>query len=157
MAQVMASVANGGKIYRPTLIKGSYAPIAEINLKPETVRKIRTALRDVVAGGTGKNAFLPYVSIGGKTGTVQVVSKRVGLTGEKYMDHAWFVAFAPVDNPEIALAVFVEHGGGGGAVAAPIAKQVMAAYFGPKLQKRSDTAQGENGVKEGLEDEDVEH
>ncbi len=114
MAQVMASVANGGKIYKPTLIKGSYEPIATVALKPDTVRRIRAALHDVVAGGTGKNAFLPYIPVGGKTGTVQVVSKSSGLTGEKYMDHAWFVAFAPTDAPELAMAVFVEHGGGGG-------------------------------------------
>lgn len=132
MAQVMASVANGGKIYKPTLIKGSYEPVATVDLKPDTIRRIRAALHDVVAGGTGKNAFLPYVSVGGKTGTVQVVSKSSGLSGEKYMDHAWFVAFAPTDKPEIALAVFVEHGGGGGAVAAPIAKLAVDAYMGPK-------------------------
>lgn len=137
MAQVMASVANGGKIYKPTLIKGSYQPIATVDLKPETIRRIRAALHDVVAGGTGKNAFLPYVSVGGKTGTVQVVSKSSGLTGEKYMDHAWFVAFAPTDKPEIALAVFVEHGGGGGAVAAPIAKLAIDAYMGPKKRPAS--------------------
>ncbi|MDP2279001.1 MAG: penicillin-binding transpeptidase domain-containing protein, partial [Nitrospirota bacterium] len=48
---------------------------------------------------------------------------------ERFMDHAWFVAFAPVDNPEIAVSVFVEHGGGGGAVAAPIAKRAIEAYL----------------------------
>ena len=135
MAQVMASVANEGKIYQPTLIKGDYSPIATVELKPDTVRRIRAALHDVVAGGTGKNAMSSLVPVGGKTGTVQVVGKSSGLTGEKYMDHAWFVAFAPTDRPEIALAVFVEHGGGGGAVAAPIAKAAIDAYFGPR--KRS--------------------
>ncbi|NLI29126.1 MAG: penicillin-binding protein 2 [Nitrospiraceae bacterium] len=132
MAQVMASVANGGRIYKPTLIKGAYDPVRTVALKPDTVQRIRKALHDTVAVGTGKNAFLPYVSVGGKTGTVQVVSKTSGLKGEKYMDHAWFVAFAPTDAPEIAMAVFVEHGGGGGAVAAPIAKTAIDAYFGPK-------------------------
>lgn len=132
MAQVMASVANGGRIFKPTLVKGTYAPASTVGLKPDTVQRIRKALNDVVAGGTGKNAFLPYVSVGGKTGTVQVVSKSSRLSGEKYMDHAWFVAFAPTDKPEIAMAVFVEHGGGGGAVAAPIAKLALDAYMGPK-------------------------
>lgn len=135
MAQVMAAVANEGKIYQPTLIKGDYSPVATVELKPDTVRRIRAALHDVVAGGTGKNAMSSLVPVGGKTGTVQVVGKSSGLTGEKYMDHAWFVAFAPTDRPEIALAVFVEHGGGGGAVAAPIAKAAIDAYFGPR--KRS--------------------
>ncbi len=135
MAQVMASVANGGKIYKPTLIKGDYEPVATVDLQPDTIRRISAALHDVVAGGTGKNAMSALVPVGGKTGTVQVVSKSSGLTGEKYMDHAWFVAFAPTDNPEIAIAVFGEHGGGGGAVAAPIAKTAIDAYFGPR--KRS--------------------
>ncbi|HSW64806.1 MAG TPA: penicillin-binding protein 2 [Dissulfurispiraceae bacterium] len=135
MAQVMASVANGGKIYKPTLIKGDFSPVATVELKPDTIRRIRAALHDVVAVGTGNNAMSSLVPVGGKTGTVQVVGKSSGLTGEKYMDHAWFVAFAPTDRPEIALAVFVEHGGGGGAVAAPIAKTAINAYFGPR--KRS--------------------
>jgi penicillin-binding protein 2 len=55
------------------------------------------------------------------------------------MDHAWFVAFAPVDNPEIALSVFVEHGGGGGAVAAPIAKRAIEAYI------KSQQSENKNG------------
>lgn len=151
MAQVMASVANGGRIYKPTLIKGVYEPTALVDLKPDTIRRIRTALHDVVAGGTGKNAMSALVPVGGKTGTVQVVSKSSGLTGEKYMDHAWFVAFAPTEKPEIALAVFVEHGGGGGAVAAPIAKAAIEAYFGPR--KRPAAGNSAAAVQERAQEE----
>jgi penicillin-binding protein 2 len=84
------------------------------------------------------------VKIGGKTGTAQVVGKNKGLSGEKYMDHAWFVAVAPIDNPEIALSVFVEHGGHGGSAAAPMAKKAIEAYFLNKGQgkEKIDAAKG---------------
>jgi penicillin-binding protein 2 len=73
----------------------------------------------------------------GKTGTAQVHAKRLGIMGEEeedsfpkeLRDHAWFIAFGPVPAPRIAIAVLVEHGGGGGAVAAPVARQVMDAYL----------------------------
>ncbi|MEW6738374.1 MAG: penicillin-binding protein 2 [Nitrospirota bacterium] len=131
MALMTATFANGGKIYKPSLIKIDQAPSGTITLKPETVKMIKEALSGVVneSNGTAQGARSSLAVIGGKTGTAQVVGKKKGLTGERFMDHAWFVAFAPVDNPEIALSVFVEHGGGGGAVAAPIAKRAIEAYF----------------------------
>lgn len=131
MAMMMSTVANGGYIYKPSLIKGNSRPSGRINLKPETIRIIKEALAGVVneSNGTGQGARSSIVMIGGKTGTAQVVGKKKGLGGERFMDHAWFVAFAPVDNPEIALSVFVEHGGGGGAVAAPIARRAIEAYI----------------------------
>jgi penicillin-binding protein 2 len=131
MALMTATLANGGKIYKPSLVKINQAPSGTINLKPETIKMIKEALSGVVnaSNGTAQGARSSLAVIGGKTGTAQVVGKKKGLTGERFMDHAWFVAFAPVDNPEIALSVFVEHGGGGGAVAAPIAKRAIEAYF----------------------------
>jgi penicillin-binding protein 2 len=57
---------------------------------------------------------------------------------EKYKDHAWFVAFAPVEKPQIALAVLVEHGGHGGTAAAPIAKRVIEAYIKFQIENRED-------------------
>jgi penicillin-binding protein 2 len=68
------------------------------------------------------------VKIGGKTGTAQVVSKNRALSGERFQDHAWFVAVAPVEQPEVAVSVFMEHGMHGSA-AAPIAKKAIEAYF----------------------------
>lgn len=131
MALVTATFANGGKTYKPLLVKNDQSPSGTINLKPETVRMIKEALSGVVndPNGTAQGARSSLTVIAGKTGTAQVVGKKKGLSGERFMDHAWFVAFAPVDNPEIALSVFVEHGGGGGAVAAPIAKRAIEAYF----------------------------
>ena len=99
--------------------------------------QVREALRDVVNTdrGTGKKARLNGIEVAGKTGTSQVVT--LGKTRLKasqvpwqQRDHAWFVAYAPVDAPEIAVAALVEHAdGGGGAVAAPVAHEVMAAVL----------------------------
>ncbi|MDI6729021.1 MAG: penicillin-binding protein 2 [Thermodesulfovibrionales bacterium] len=134
MALMTATFANGGKIYKPSLIKIDQSPSGIINLKPETIKMIKEALSGVVndPNGTAQGARSSLTVIAGKTGTAQVVGKKKGLSGERFMDHAWFVAFAPVDNPEIALSVFVEHGGGGGAVAAPIAKRAIEAYMKSK-------------------------
>jgi cell division protein FtsI/penicillin-binding protein 2 len=77
----------------------------------------------VVESGTGHAAYIPSFPIAGKTGTAQ------NPHGE---DHAWFVCFGPVKegvSPELVLAIVVEHGGKGGAIAAPIAKQIFTAYI----------------------------
>jgi len=86
--------------------------------------------------GTGKRSRLKNIIVSGKTGTVQVVRMKSNEELEKedevpykYRDHAWFVAFAPYEKPEIAVAVLVEHGGHGGTTAAPIAKKVFKKYF----------------------------
>lgn len=131
MAVMMSTFANGGTIHKPHLIKGTHAPAGVVKLKPETIEMIKDALSGVInePNGTAQGARSSLTVIGGKTGTAQVVGKKKGVVAERFMDHAWFVAFAPVDNPEIALAVFVEHGGGGGATAAPIAKRAIEAYF----------------------------
>jgi penicillin-binding protein 2 len=93
-------------------------------------------LVDVVAHGTGKRAALPDIAVAGKTGTSQVVAlgkERVPAAKLKWnqRDHAWFVAYAPAEDPTIAIATLVEHaeGGGGGAVAAPITHTVLQAFF----------------------------
>lgn len=140
MALMTAAVVNGGLLLEPTLLLNEKKRHTKIDVKESTLEIVKKAMAGVVsdAGGTAKGAQSQLVSIGGKTGTSQVVGKKKGLAGERFMDHAWFIAFAPVENPEIALAVFVEHGGGGGAVAAPIAKKAIEAYF---KGKRSSDAQ----------------
>ncbi|MFA5353513.1 MAG: penicillin-binding protein 2 [Thermodesulfovibrionales bacterium] len=147
MAMMMATVSNGGQIYEPTLLKGGSKPKGRVSIRPETLRLVKDALRGVVneSGGTAAAARSGIVSIGGKTGTAQVVGKKKGLTGEQFMDHAWFVALAPVDKPEIALSVFVEHGGHGGSAAAPMAKTAIEAYM---QSKRSAVGQGEKQAGE---------
>lgn len=131
MARMLATFVNGGTIYPLTLEKGGSKPIGRVELKPETISIIKDALAGVVnePGGTAHGSMSTHVVIGGKTGTAQVVGKQKGLKGEKFEDHAWFVAFAPVEKPEIALTVFVEHGGHGGSAAAPVAKKAIEAYL----------------------------
>lgn len=139
MARLVSSAVNGGKLYRPHILKDFFENNTEksVNLKPENVFLLKRALAGVVTEGTGGRARSSLVNIGGKTGTSQVIAQpeHGGSNAEEYRDHAWFVAFAPVDNPEIAVAVFVEHGGHGGSAAAPIAKNVIEEYFNCKLGK----------------------
>ncbi len=141
MAVMMGAVSNGGNLYRPTLLKDS-SPVLEgkAGIRPETLEKVRTYLGGVVnePGGTGWIAKSAVTTIGGKTGTAQVVGlkKDSKYLSEKYRDHAWFVAFAPVEKPEIAMSVLVEHGGHGGSAAAPIAKKAIEAYLLPPDKKR---------------------
>ena len=149
-ANMMAAVANGGMLLKPYIVKRIEEPggttikefFPEIRGKiagsSENLEVIRKALRDVVNGvrGTGKRSRLKNIIVSGKTGTVQVVRMKSNEELEKedevpykYRDHAWFVAFAPYEKPEIAVAVLVEHGGHGGTTAAPIAKKVFKKYF----------------------------
>ncbi|BCB97446.1 penicillin-binding protein 2 [Dissulfurispira thermophila] len=141
MALMTATFANGGKIYKPSLIKNNQSLQGIIPLRQETIKIIKEALSGVVnePNGTAQGAKSFLTVVAGKTGTAQVVGKKKGLSGERFTDHAWFVAFAPVDRPEIAISVFVEHGGSGGAVAAPIAKRAIEAYL--KGQKPRVTSQ----------------
>ena len=149
MANVIATVANGGTRYRPHFVRriesGAGDVVEEVQpevmgnagLRKSTLLQIREALRDVVnaPNGTGKKAKLPTIEVGGKTGTSQVfkmVGKQVKTNNmaKNLRDHAWFVAFAPVDAPEIAISVLIEHaGGGGGAMAAPVAHDIADFYF----------------------------
>jgi cell division protein FtsI/penicillin-binding protein 2 len=89
---------------------------------------VRKAMYQVVYGnrGTGRRVQIDGIAIAAKTGTAQVPNRD---------DDAWFVAFAPYENPAIAVAAVIEGGGGGGAVAGPIVRQVIEAYF-----KQSGTA-----------------
>jgi penicillin-binding protein 2 len=154
LANMMAAVANGGKLYRPYLVNKvesvdgatvrEYGPelIRNIELKPDTLKRVHEALADVVngAGGTGGAARSQMVRVAGKTGTAQVVEMKGGYVKTEQLayfnrDHAWFVSYAPVDNPQIAIAVLVEHGGHGGDAAAPMAKKVFEKFI--ELQKQS--------------------
>jgi len=149
MAHMVATIANGGTRYRPFYVKSidaldgrlrrEFEPevLSVANLKKSTIAQVHAAMRDVVMsdGGTGKKARVLGVEVAGKTGTAQVVKlgedrARSNKGAEATRDHAWFIAFAPVEAPEIAIAALVEHaGGGGGAIAAPIAQQVLHHYF----------------------------
>lgn len=135
-ALMIAEFSNGGYQIHPRLTK--FTGDRETELKSFTkipwginsaqYKRIHQALVAVVeeSGGTGKQSRIPGIQVAGKTGTAQVVSLNSRVNKE---DHAWFVAYAPAENPKIALAVIVEHGGHGGGAAAPIAKVVMEDYL----------------------------
>ncbi len=134
MALVAASVANGGVTPRPQLVREVIDPSGGIveRFRPESLdqamssgsaREVTEMMQAVVDSGTGTAAQIPGVAVAGKTGTAQTVPGQ--------NPHAWFIAFAPVEDPKLAVAVIVENGGAagseatGGAVAAPIAKQLI--------------------------------
>jgi penicillin-binding protein 2 len=109
------------------------------DIDPAALEEVRRALAGVVAepAGTGQRARTPLAAVAGKTGTAQVVAQKVPgkkLSG-RAEDHAWFVAYAPVEDPKIAVAVLVENSGHGGSVAAPIAKRVIEEYLKNAEQK----------------------
>lgn len=144
LAVAYSTFANGGYVLTPIIVKeievGENKIVTEdvpkikkrINLKPETIDIIRKALIGVVneSNGTGKASKIPNIIVAGKTGTAQVKAfkERKKLTGF-HNDHAWFVAFAPAFDPEIVVSVFVMHGGHGGGVAAPVAREIIDAFF----------------------------
>jgi penicillin-binding protein 2 len=148
MAHMTATIANGGTRYRPHYVKRIDAPDGTVRrvIEPEVLGQaeisqanlaiVREAMRDVVMSdrGTGKKSRIPGVVVAGKTGTAQVVAMgdraRSNKGARTTRDHAWFIAFAPYEAPEIAVATVIEHaGGGGGAIAAPVVKQVLEYYF----------------------------
>ncbi len=152
MAQVAEVVANGGIRYRPQFVREvegldgnatrTYEPIIEdkIDFDPAVLTEIRNAMSDVVngAGGTGHKAKLDGIEVCGKSGTAQVVGNKAANleSGEdedkipyKYRDNGWFIAFAPKDHPQIAVACIIEHGGHGGSSAAPVIHDVMKRFF----------------------------
>lgn len=147
MSHALANVLNYGKVFRPHLVNTitnpntgevrtiESEPVRQIALKTEHVDLIKRAMAGVVKEGTGARAFAgaAYES-GGKTGTAQVFSLKggkyvAGQVRERLRDHSWYVAFAPVDQPKIVVAVMVENGGFGAQSAAPIARQVFDYYL----------------------------
>lgn len=134
MALVAAGVANGGTIMVPHLVKEVRTPGGSLvtrvqprvwkhAMTPQTAGILNQFMQAVVTGGTGTSAQIPGIKVAGKTGTAE--------TGKPNVYTAWFIFFAPADNPTVAGAVVLENqlNGFGGAVAAPIAKQLMQAIL----------------------------
>ena len=143
LAHAIATVASDGAVYAPHLVKSIRnvgaggvrevvpQPTHTVPLKPEHLAVVKNALAGVSREGTSAAAFVKaaYASAG-KTGTAQLYSLKgekysAGRVDERLRDHAWYIAYAPVDKPRIALAVLVENGGFGAQAAAPIARQVF--------------------------------
>jgi penicillin-binding protein A len=129
MAEVAATVANGGRLMKPRFadrivrkdgrVKDRVEPDLQTKvMKPETAKQLGEMMGKVVEEGTATAAALQGVRVAGKTGTAEVANRTA--------NQAWFIAFAPIDKPKIAIAVTIERTQGqGGTVAAPIAKQVL--------------------------------
>jgi len=139
LVQLASFVANEGINYKPMIVNRIVSPEGKViktfepvmntdaRLKKETIRIVKDGMKGVVneGGGTAYGSRLEHVSMSGKTGTAQ----SVGEKGKNLGDHAWFIAYAPSDNPAIAISVLVEHGGHGSSVAAPVAKTITEAMF----------------------------
>lgn len=149
LAVMTATVANGGKVMRPYVIQRVEDRNGKVLLEPQPqeirsstfapahLQAVRDALEAVVneTGGTAWASRLPDIPFAGKTGTSQVVRLRDDNDRKRevpwqFKDHGLFVAYAPAGAPEIAVAVVVEHGSSGSAAAAPIARAIIASYFG---------------------------
>ncbi len=132
MAQMVAAIANGGRLMLPHVIldvegePGPREPVqtGSVGLKASTLEAIRDGMIGVVSpGGTAARIASDRYRIAGKTGTAQATGGA---------PHAWFAGFAPADDPRIALAVVVEHGGNGSTAAAPIARRMFDTALLPK-------------------------
>jgi hypothetical protein len=120
-----------------SLARDAKAESRKLPVAAGTLSLIRDALADVVEEGTATKAQLGPIRVAGKTGTAQVFKKSAGVDADKLpkdeRDHAWFIGYAPAENPEIAFAIVIEHGGHGGTTAAPVAKQVLEVFFADRL------------------------
>ena len=158
LVQAYSALANGGTRWRPRLIQRVISPdgtvlkeflpekTGEILLSQKTMAHLSQALLGVVnePGGTGAAARRPGEDVCGKTGTSQVIglpqsekARRSMKIADFHKDHALFVCYAPMKNPEIAVAVIAENAGGGGAVAAPVARKILDAYFDGIKQRQA--------------------
>jgi penicillin-binding protein 2 len=148
LAQAMATLANGGTLYRPRLVayvdnprtgeRRNFEPevVHRIPAKAEHIDFVKRAMAGVNKEGTGARAFAgaQYTS-GGKTGTAQVIAIKQNekyvesKVAERHRDHSWFIVFAPLESPKIAMAIIVENGGFGARAAAPIARAMLDYYL----------------------------
>jgi peptidoglycan glycosyltransferase len=133
MAMVTATIANGGLLMRPFVVERVVAPDGSTvtSTKPDSLGRaikensatdLAGMMEQVVRGGTGTAAQIPGIRVAGKTGTAE--------TGANHVNTTWFICFAPVENPKVAVAVVLERQSAtGGTTAAPIAKSIMEALL----------------------------
>ncbi|HIQ01850.1 MAG TPA: penicillin-binding protein 2 [Anaerolineales bacterium] len=146
MLNMMAATANGGILYRPQIVHHitdaggnvvqPFRPeiIRTLPISPENWTLIHEGLEGAVAYGTATRGQVDGVRVAGKTGTAQFcddIAQQMGIcgTGLAQPTHAWFIAFAPVEAPEIAVIVFIYNGGEGSVAAVPVAQEVLDWYF----------------------------
>lgn len=140
MAMITSCIANNGVMMSPILVnqvmstqgkkmKNSVPETLYKVMSPKTALEVKNMMKEVVVSGTGKSAAIKGVHVAGKTGTAEneITDKQ------KNKEHAWFIGFAPAEDPKIAVAVILEYSGStGGKTAAPIAQKIMAEFLGKK-------------------------
>jgi len=139
MAVLYGAIASSGRAVRPYLVARvdsagltirTTAPEAtRLPMRQEDIDVVKLGLERVVEWGTGTGARIEEISIAGKTGTAQNPPRP---------DHAWFIGYAPADEPEVVFAVLVENAGHGGTVSAPIAGRLIRAYFSPAVEPQAE-------------------
>jgi len=164
VTMMTAAVANGGILYQPQivaaitdsesrLVKFNHPVVRrEIPVKSKNFDIVREGMWMVVNWkyGTATETALPDVEVAGKTGTAEFFDPQIGRDlGGNLPSHAWFTAYAPYQNPEIAIVVFIYNGGEGSQVAAPIAKQILRGYFDIKAR---DKAAGNKSLLDQLQE-----
>jgi penicillin-binding protein 2 len=171
LAHATATLANGGKVLRPRLVRETVDPVdgartaqprqsgPDIAIPPQHLALVRQGMIDVNRVGTGRAAFAgaEYLTAG-KTGTAQVIGIRqdqkydARRIAERHRDHSLFMAFAPAEQPRLALAVIVENGGFGAQAAAPIARKVFDYVL---LGKTTPRERGQPGTGPTLSDAEM--
>ncbi len=166
LAYATAILANNGVAFRPRLVRQvqrsdnmaapEVKPEFNLSLNPEHLALVKRAMVAVMLpGGTAAQAGAgTSYAMAGKTGTAQVIAIKQGekyiesQVAERHRDHAWFITFAPADQPKIAMVVLVENGGHGSSTAAPIARKVLDYYFLGKVPKPLPTVHEAAGVED---------
>jgi len=138
IANMTAAIANGGTLYKPQLVRdvrdteGRIAralepqALRQMRVDPHNLALVREGMREAAMRGTALGANLADVNVAAKTGTAEFYGPKVD---GHLPTHAWFTAFAPYENPQVVVTVFVYGGGEGSKIAAPIAADILRAYF----------------------------
>lgn len=156
VALMTMAVANDGHLYRPQLVAAITDAESRLvrRLEPELIRRIPVSPQNMAVvregmwmavnsgSGTARHAALPGVTVAGKTGTAEFFDPDIPRDGKGNLPtHAWFTAFAPYEDPEIVVTVFVYNGGEGSEVAVPIARRILEVYFDLKARDEATGAQ----------------
>ncbi len=163
VARGLSALVNGGKLLQPFIVKrvvSSESGVVIDETEPKVVGAVdapklgieiaKKAMEGVVnsQNGTGRKAIVPGATfkVAGKTGTAQVVALEMTGKQAHFNDHAWFMAYAPADNPKLVVSIIVENAGHGGAEAAPIARKLFETYFNVNTEPLvpAPTKEGEN-------------
>jgi penicillin-binding protein 2 len=144
LANVTAAIANKGYFYTPHILKkingtpiqnSKFTKPKQTSIDPKHYPAVIDAMHEVFKTGTGRSSKVEGIEIAGKTGTAENFIRIDGIR-KQLADHSILIAFAPKDNPKIAIAVFVENGGYGSTIAAPITSLLIEKYLHKKLSEK---------------------